>query len=124
MSTTDTAGPVAGPAGGGIPGTVYLLCFGEGGLHVTGGRYARHYIGWTEGPVGLRVNAHMTGSGSPLVRAAVAAGCAVELVRVWENADRHFERALKRRKEAPRLCPVCCARAGRKPYDPAEAFAA
>lgn len=117
-STSTTAAP-SGAAGLGVPGTVYLLCFGAGGLHVTGNRYARHYIGWTAGPVQTRVDMHTAGEGSPLVRAAVLAGLSVELVRTWAGVDRHFERALKRRKEAPLLCPTCCERAGRTPYNPA-----
>jgi len=52
---------------------------------------------------------HSAGRGSPLVAAAVASRSRVELARTWENVDRHFERALKRRHEAPRLCPICVA---------------
>lgn len=100
---------------GGVPGSVYLLCIEAPGLHVTGNRYARHYIGWTSGDVHDRVRVHLDGSGSPLIRAAVERGLAVELVRVWNPADRHFERKLKRRREAPRLCPTCAAANGREP---------
>lgn len=102
--------PTRGESGSGIPGTVYLLCFGEPGLHVTGNRYARHYIGWTEGSVDTRVSLHLIGQGSPLVKAAVERGLRVTLVRTWTDVDRNFERKLKRRREAPRLCPKCNAR--------------
>lgn len=113
------AGASTAPVSRGIPGTVYLLCFGEVGLHITGNRYARHYLGWTEGDVDDRLAVHLSGQGSPLVRAVVAAGIEVELARTWTEADRHFERQLKKRREAPRLCPVCCAREGKTPRDPA-----
>lgn len=97
---------VAAP-GSGIPGSVYLLCIEAPGLHVTGNRYARHYLGWTEGAVADRVATHLAGQGSPLIKAALARGLAVELVREWHGVDRHFERRLKNRREAPRLCPTC-----------------
>ena len=87
-------------------GTVYLLHF-EPGLPITGTRVARHYLGWTEGTVDDRVQQHLTGRGSPLVRAAVAAGSKVTVARTWTSVDRHFERELKRRHEAPRMCPRC-----------------
>lgn len=89
-----------------IPGTVYLLHL-EPGLPITGARVARHYLGWTEGDIDDRLAQHHAGRGSPLVRAALAAGCCVTLERAWAHVDRHFERRLKRRHEAPRLCPRC-----------------
>lgn len=87
-------------------GTVYLLHL-EPGLPITGSRVARHYIGWTEGDVDARVATHLAGQGSPLVRAAIAAGSTVTVERTWPRVDRNFERRLKRRHEAPRLCPLC-----------------
>lgn len=102
----------AGPSSAGVPGTVYLLCFGEHGRPVAAGRVARHYLGWTEGAVEARIAAHRAGAGSPLVAAVVRDGGEVELVRTWADVDRHFERRLKRRAEATRLCPACIA-AGR-----------
>lgn len=87
-------------------GTVYLLHF-EPGLRVRDGVYARHYIGWTSQPPEDRLAEHMAGNGSPLVKAAVAAGADVRIARLWFGVDRHFERRLKNRREAPRLCPLC-----------------
>jgi hypothetical protein len=87
-------------------GTVYLLHL-EPGLAVTGDRVARHYLGWTGADVDERVREHLAGRGSPLVRAALAAGADVSLQRTWLGVDRHFERRLKNRHEAPRLCPRC-----------------
>lgn len=102
-----SASSSAGSARDGVPGTVYLLCFGEHGRPVTGNRVARHYLGWTEAGVDDRLAAHLAGVGSPLVAAVVRDGGTVRLVRTWSDVDRHFERRLKRRAEATRLCPAC-----------------
>lgn len=87
---------------GGEPGTVYLLHLEPPLAH------ARHYLGWARDLEGRLAN-HRAGRGSPLIAAAVASGSRIELARTWEDVDRHFERALKRRHETPRLCPVCVA---------------
>jgi hypothetical protein len=87
--------------GEGVKGSVYLLHFEPPY------KQARHYLGWTEGEVEDRLDTHRSGKGSPLIKAAVEAGCAIVLVRVWENVDRHFERALKDANNTPRLCPIC-----------------
>lgn len=81
-------------------GTVYLLHFEPPLGH------ARHYLGWAKDHE-QRFLEHCRGAGSPLVRAAVAAGCEVVTARTWHGVDRHFERRLKNRKETPRLCPIC-----------------
>ena len=52
----------------GAAGTVYVLHFDPPYRH------AAHYVGWTAGDVEVRVGTHLRGAGSPLVRAAVAAG--------------------------------------------------
>jgi hypothetical protein len=69
-------------------------------------RHARHYLGWTEGPVTARLATHLAGAGSPLVAAAVAAGCAVDVVRTIAG-DRHLERRIKRARCTPDYCPIC-----------------
>jgi len=94
-----------------VIGTVYLLHL-EPGLPITGNRVARHYIGWAESDVDGRIAQHLAGRGSPLVAAAFAAGGTVTLERTWAGVDRYFERRLKNRHEAPRLCRRCVA-AGR-----------
>lgn len=81
-------------------GSVYLLHFDRPLGH------ARHYIGWAL-DVHARVDTHLAGKGSKLVRAAVAAGIHVELVRVWENKGQAFEHQLKKGRCGPRFCPVC-----------------
>jgi hypothetical protein len=91
-----------------VIGTVYLLHV-EHVLPVTGNRVARQYLGWVAGDVDERLAQHRTGRGSPLVAAVVAAGGTVTLARTWAGVDRYFERRLKNRHEAPRLCPQCVA---------------
>lgn len=99
-----------------IPGSLYLLCF-PGGLHVTGNRYASHYLGWTEREIEARVSEHLRGQGSPMVRAAVNAGFNVEIVRTWENVTRNQERRVKDSKNLARYCPRCVAKTGRNLAD-------
>ena len=71
-------------------------------------RHAGHYLGYAD-DVERRVAEHLAAGSkaSPLVRAAIAAGAAVELVRTWPEGDRTLERRLKRHNHGPRLCPVC-----------------
>lgn len=68
-------------------------------------RHAGHYLGYTEDLV-ARIRLHLRGRGSPLVKAAVKAGCKVTLVRLW-NADGNAEQELKRQGSRARLCPLC-----------------
>lgn len=97
-----------------VIGTVYLLCFAETGIPRGTNGEARHYLGWTAGDPEERLATHLAGRGSPLLAAVVDrhGPAAVTLVRTWPGADRHYERALKDRREGPRLCPACHA-AGR-----------
>jgi hypothetical protein len=80
---------------------------------------AQHYSGWADDPAGdgagleRRIAEHLAGRGAKITQAAVAAGIAIELVACW-RAPLAFEKQLKRRKDAPRLCPVCCRARGRK----------
>jgi hypothetical protein len=85
---------------------VYLLHFDRPYHH------ARHYIGFTTDLEGrLALHARPNGSSNHrLMQVIFAAGITWRLGRVWPNADRLFERRLKRRKEAPRLCPICSTR--------------
>ena len=78
---------------------VYLLHFEPSFKH------ASHYLGWAL-DVHKRVDEHLSGNGANLVKHAVDAGCHVELVRVWENEDRNFERSLKV-TSLHRHCPKC-----------------
>ena len=94
--------------GTGEMGATYLLHFEPSFKH------AGRYVGWTgvaEGETALeavreRYAQHVRGKGSPLVRAAVEAGCCVVIARVWPDTDRHFERSIKEGKNSSRLDPI------------------
>lgn len=98
--------------------TIYVLHFtpayaapiGETGRVKT----AAHYIGSTAGDVLERVSQHLAGRGSPLVRAAIAAGCEVELVATLPGG-RDDERRIKETHHRERWCPVCTPRPKRLP---------
>ncbi len=94
--------------------TVYLLHLQQPlsrGVSPTGKPLqAGHYIGFSErDELSERMAEHMSGRGSKMLAAAVQRGIAWQIARVWKGrrADRCFERRLKNRKEAPRLCPIC-----------------
>lgn len=82
-------------------GTVYLLHFDR---KISG--HAGHYIGFST-KLEKRLEAHENGSGARLVEVATERGIRFELVRTWRRATRTFERQLKNRKNAARLCPIC-----------------
>ena len=75
-------------------------------------KHAGHYLGFTPDlRVDRRAREHMDGvqhKASPLVLAALKAGCTVVISRRWEGTqyDRRAERAKKTRGHA-RLCPLC-----------------
>jgi len=70
-------------------------------------RHAKHYIGYTK--IGLRrIERHMAGNGSPLVRAAIQFGCEVKVAHYFRKGTRDLERKLKNRKDTPRWCCECC----------------
>lgn len=81
-------------------GTVYLIHFGRPYHH------ARHYLGWAR-DVDKRFAQHVSGKGSPLVKAVVDAGIRVSVVKTWPGETRNFERRLKKLKNTPRFCPIC-----------------
>lgn len=87
---------------------VYLLHF-EPAL-----RHARHYMGSAE-DVEKRVQQHLCGQGSPLVKAAALAGCKVTVVRVWKGGGRELEAKLKNIQHNADYCPVCRKKKGKKP---------
>lgn len=81
---------------------VYILHFSK--------RYhrARHYVGYTEKPE-RRLNEHLNGysSGSPLVKAVIAAGIDVTVAAIFSEEGRDFEKKIKRSKNTPKFCPIC-----------------
>ena len=89
-------------------GTVYLVHLDRPFWH------AKHYMGFTErDDVETRLEEHRNNRGSKLLRAVNDAGIPWRLSRTWEGMTRSEERRLKRQKMAPRLCPVCVAKAKR-----------
>jgi len=72
---------------------------------------SRHYIGWCY-HVPSRMQQHLKGRGSRFMQVARERGIGFQIARIWPG-DRGWERCLKNRKEAPRLCPIC-----RKAHDP------
>lgn len=79
---------------------VYLIHF-ERHFH-----HARHYIGYSEND-NVRLERHRQGNGARLLKAVSLAGIGYEIVRVWPEGDRAFERHIHRRKNSPKLCPLC-----------------
>lgn len=70
-------------------------------------KQARHYIGFTESDdVTARYQRHMSGRGNPLIKAAVAAGCAVVIAASFPG-DRTDERNIKNRSNGAEQCPIC-----------------
>jgi len=95
-----------------VEGTVYLCHF----LSPIGNRanrraMARHYIGWSE-DAPARVAAQTAGNGAAIMRFVQAQGIGFVVAATWPGT-RALERQLKRRKCAPRFCPVC--RAAQRP---------
>lgn len=81
---------------------VYLIHFDRPYHH------ARHYLGYTKGPVERRFERHQSGDGARLLRQCNEAGIGYRVVRVWEEGDQALERKLKRmRNTGKKLCPVC-----------------
>lgn len=83
---------------------IYLIHFAKPFKH------AKHYMGFTDGDIDARINRHRAGDGSKLLRAVKQAGIGYRVVRTW-SGGRLFERRLKRRKNTPKLCPICNPRA-------------
>ena len=81
---------------------MYLLHF-ERPYH-----HARHYVGVAlDGDAQRRLEEHLSGHGSPLVRAVVAAGIRVDLV-LTASGDRGLERRWHNRHgHGAALCPRC-----------------
>lgn len=91
--------------------SVYLLCWNYeplGDLNNPRGQ-AGHYIGWSpDRCLQQRIEDHRRGRGAKITAAAAGQGRELFLARVWAGQDRAFERKLKNRKHAIRLCPFCC----------------
>ena len=78
---------------------IYLIHFDKPYHH------ARHYMGFTD-DLEARIERHRSGDGSRLLRALKVAGIGWRLAATW-NGDRNMERRFKKRKNSPKMCPVC-----------------
>jgi hypothetical protein len=81
-------------------GTVYLIHF-ETKLH-----HAQHYIGFASHDLFARMRDHRKNYGARLLQVLNGIGVPWHVVRTW-CGSRQFERRLKRRKNASKLCPIC-----------------
>lgn len=82
---------------------LYLIHF-DAPLH-----HARHYLGFAESveAVPARLERHRAGNGAKIMAAVGRAGITWRLIRLWAEADRNAERALKNRNDNASLCPIC-----------------
>jgi predicted GIY-YIG superfamily endonuclease len=81
------------------PGTVYLIHFNRAYKH------ARHYLGYSE-HLDKRITDHLCRMGARLMEVVTNARIEWKVCRTWPG-DRALERQLKRRKDAPHICPIC-----------------
>lgn len=84
--------------------SVYILHFDRPYQH------ARHYVGYAD-DVEDRIWHHRNGTGARLMQVIRDAGIGFQIARIWEGADRTFERRLKNCKHTDRYCPMCHQRA-------------
>lgn len=105
-------------------GWCYLLHFSERLGNLSNPRaQAQHYTGWAADPNGdgtgleRRIAEHLAGQGAKITRAAIGRGIELTVVATW-RAPKTFEKVLKRRKDGPMICPVCCEARGRRPAQP------
>jgi len=85
------------------PGTVYLIHFNRAYKH------ARHYLGYSQ-DLDKSITDHLCGMGARLMEVVTQAGIEWKVSRTWPG-NRGLERQLKNRKDSPRLCPICSAKA-------------
>lgn len=92
--------PLTAPINSGELGDVYLLHFDVPFGHAT------HYRGWAK-DLQARITHHLRGTGARLTHHVARAGIGWSLARIWTNVDRNYERSLKNRGGAARMCPIC-----------------
>ncbi len=106
METPRTSSPL-------VWGDVYLLHFAA---PISDQHTTQHYIGFAL-DLEARLDEHERGRGARLTQVARERGIVFQVAATWKG-DRALERALKNLHNAPLLCPVCCAQAGRKVWAP------
>lgn len=80
--------------------SVYILHFDQKYKH------ARHYVGWAN-DVQARFKHHQDGTGARLCQVLNTAGITYQIARIFEGADKSFERKLKNTNNTARYCPLC-----------------
>lgn len=68
--------------------------------------HAQHYVGWAM-RFKRRIAHHHSGTGARMLAVAVDRGIEFDVVRVWDNKDKRWERRVKNYKHSALLCPVC-----------------
>ena len=66
---------------------------------------AQHYIGYCR-HLPSRMAQHLSGRGARFMQVARERNIGFVIARTWPG-DRSYERKLKNRKNAPKLCPIC-----------------
>lgn len=85
-------------------GYVYLIHFHR---PISPDSPSQHYIGYADN-LESRISYHHKGQSKVrLFEVAKEREIGFDVVYVWENVDKAFERKLKRRKNARKMCPVC-----------------
>lgn len=88
--------------------TVYLIHF-----HSKVSDRAQHYLGITKN-LPQRIAEHRAGRGARLLEVCKERGIDISVVRIWRNRYWPFERALKAKKHASRMCPICNPKLGKR----------
>ena len=78
---------------------VYLLHFSKAFKH------AKHYLGFCK-DLNARLERHAKGDGARILAVCREQGITWQVARTWQGS-RLFERKLKRRRDSPKLCPIC-----------------
>lgn len=67
----------------------------------------QHYIGFSEN-LQARIRHHRNGTSKVrLFEVAKERGVGFDVVKIWQDGDRVFERKLKNQKNHRRYCPIC-----------------
>lgn len=85
-----------------MSGYVYLLHFDT---PISDKHTAQHYIGWAY-RLDSRMVQHMRGRGARFTQVANERGIGYVIARSWQGS-RSYERMLKNKKNARKMCPIC-----------------
>lgn len=92
---------------------VYLLHFAS---PISPDSPCQHYIGYADN-IKARLHKHKYHPDARLLQVAKARGIAFMLAAQWLGGSRKLERQLKNRHNAPRICPICRAKAVFRGFD-------